>query len=146
MTDAKFYILGAAIEQAQMEFVCRLTQQLLGRGKQVHIQLESEHQAQAFDQLLWNFHPESFVPHALVNDKQRPDTCQVDIGWQDHSHHHHDVLINLSATLPNWFSRFDRLVEVVVQSDPVLAYTREHFRLLRDRGYAVDHEDMRVRA
>jgi len=48
--------------------------------------------------------------------------------------------------LPDFFGRFSRLIEVVVQDDAILQYTREHYRFLSNRGYAIDHQDMRLGA
>lgn len=146
MTDAKFYILGSIEAQSQLEFVCRLAQQLQAKGKQIHIHTASEEDANALDNLLWDFQPMAFVPHSLIAANDRPTSCSIDIGWGEQEPHHHEVMVNLCGALPRFFSRFDRLVEVVIQSDSVLKYTREHFRYLRERGYPVHHEDMRIRA
>jgi DNA polymerase-3 subunit chi len=95
--------------------------------------------------MLWQFREDAFVPHALLNAEDAPADCPVSIGWHPEPGHHHDVIINLSPELPAFFSRFERLVEVVVQNDDVLDYTRQHFRFLKDRGYPIEHKDMRMR-
>ena len=145
MTDVGFYILAGQQQQDQWQFACRLTEKASRQGNQVLIQLDSEQQAKAFSELLWCYRDDAFVPHALLNDPQAPANCQVSIGWQTDAGHQHDVLINLSHQLPDFFSRFHRLVEVVVQQDDVLNYTRKHYKYLQDRGYPITHTDMRMR-
>jgi len=146
MTDVGFYILGGQTQQDQWQFACRLAEKAARQGNQLLIQLDNELNAKAFSDMLWSFRPDAFVPHALLNDPQAPENCQVSIGWNSHDGgHQHDVLINLSQNLPDFFGRFHRLIEIVVQQDDVLNYTRKHYKHLQDRGYPITHTDMRMR-
>ena len=143
MTQSDFYLLKEQTIEDQWLFACRLVDQLVTKeGRQVLVQLDDRQQAAAFDDLLWTYRADSFVPHALLDAQDAPIDCQVSIGWLDDPGHQHDVLINLSQVLPNFFSRFQRLCEVVVQHDLVLEYTRNHFRFLKDRGYPLKATDM----
>jgi len=144
MTRADFYILGGQENHDQWFFACRLVEQIHQKGHTVLLQVDDEHKARELDDMLWQFRPDAFVPHALLTAKDAPVDCPVSIGWTEEPGHHHDVIINLSQTLPAFFSRFERLVEIVVQKDDVLASTRQHFRFLKDRGYPVTHNDMRM--
>lgn len=145
MTRADFYILKEQGEYDQLYFACRLVEQISQKGHNVLVQVDNEEKAKALDELLWHFRPDSFVPHALLNAKDAPVDCSVSIGFGLEPGHHHDVIINLSAELPTFFSRFVRLVEIVVQQDDILNYTRRHVRFLKDRGYPVNYNDMRIR-
>ncbi|MES9977893.1 MAG: DNA polymerase III subunit chi, partial [Candidatus Thiodiazotropha sp. 6PLUC5] len=53
-----------------------------------------------------------------------------------------DVLINLSQEVPNFFSRFERVAEVIDQEPPVVTAGRERFRFYRDRGYPLKKHDI----
>jgi len=56
----------------------------------------------------------------------------------------HDVLINTSGKLlEDHFSRFHRLVEVVVQMPPVLKQTRAAYQFYKARGYPIRSHDLR---
>jgi len=68
----------------------------------------------------------------------------VQIGWGEHPDHHHDVLINLSSPQPNFFSRFQRVLEVVIQDEAILSQTRQHYKFYKERGYQVTYRDLRV--
>ena len=46
------------------------------------------------------------------------------------------VLINLAASLPEGFERYERVVELVDQHPEVLAQSRERFRQYREQGCA----------
>ncbi len=140
MTAIDFYILGHSDELARFNFACRLSEKVYGEGHQVYIHVENAEQAQRLDDLMWSYKPESFLPHNLVNDEHQ---AQVQIGWQDHPAHHFDVMINLSSPQPSFFSRFGRVLEIVIQDETVLAQTRQHFKFYKDRGYEVTHRDLR---
>jgi DNA polymerase-3 subunit chi len=144
MTQADFYILGKQAQHDQWFFACRLVEQIRQKGHQILLQVSNEGEAKALDDMLWQFRPDAFVPHALLNAKDAPVDCPVSIGWQAEPGHHHDVIIILTPQLPDFYGRFQRLVEVVVQNDAVLEYTRQHFRFLKERGYPIDHKDMRM--
>jgi DNA polymerase-3 subunit chi len=140
MTAIDFYILGHSDEHARFNFACRLSEKVYGEGHQVYIHVENAEQAQRLDDLMWSYKPEAFLPHNLVTDEQ---PAQVQIGWQDHPAHHFDVMINLSSPQPTFFSRFARVLEIVIQDETVLAQTRKHFKFYKDRGYEVTHRDLR---
>jgi DNA polymerase-3 subunit chi len=144
MTQADFYVLGKQAQHDQWYFACRLVEQIQQKGHQVLLQVSNEEEAKALDDMLWQFRPDAFVPHALLNAKDAPVDCPVSIGWHQEPGHHHDVIIILTPELPAFYGRFQRLVEVVVQNDDVLEYTRQHFRFLKDRGYPIDHKHMRM--
>lgn len=137
MTRVSFYVLGDnTTEDARLEFACRLAEKAWRAGNRIFIAVNSEPEAEALDQLLWQFRPESFVPHNCEH-QQLPSTAVV-IGCGEDCGDHHDLLINLRSKIPSHFSRFERLAEVVSQTPDVLHETREHFAFYRQRGYPVE--------
>jgi DNA polymerase-3 subunit chi len=142
MTSVDFYILGATKQLDRLDFVCRLVEKVYGEGRKVYLHTENEKQAIWLDSHLWKFKPDSFIPHNIIGNSDQPE-AQVQIGWQDHPAHHNDVLVNLSGPIPTFFSRFDRVLEVVIQDEAVLEQTRKHYKFYKDRGYEVTHRDLR---
>ena len=59
--------------------------------------------------------------------------CSVDPG------EHNDVLVNLSGTIPENFSRFSRVAEVVPLRESVREQARINYRFYRDRGYPLKY-------
>ncbi len=146
MTRVDFYILAEQTTEARYRFTCRLIDKAVSRGQNVYWHVNSHEEAKTLDNLLWDFRPESFVPHELNHADASTVHCPVHIGWSAPPQDHHDILINTSNRLPGFFSRFSRLMEVVTQTDDVLQYTRQHYRFLNERGYAIKHQDMRLDA
>lgn len=141
MTSIDFYILGHSQQQARLSFACRLAEKAFKEGRQIYVHAQDEQQAKQLDDLMWEYKPESFLPHQIVGEQA--SQTQVEIGWQDHPSHHFDVLINLVSPQPSFFSRFDRVLEIVIQDETSLAQSRAHYKFYRDRGYEVTHRDLR---
>ena len=53
-----------------------------------------------------------------------------------------EVLINLRAEWPPFFSRFQRLIEIVSLDEQDRGQARERFKFYRDRGYAIQSHDL----
>lgn len=143
MTQVDFYILPEPDLAARYHFVCRLVEKVYSLGQTVCIATEDETETRALDEMLWAHNPPSFIPHSH---------CLADEGdsqvWLSHTQDfasHHNVLINLRSKLPEHFSRFERLSEVVVQEKSVLTTTRASYRFYQERGYPIRNHDMRKR-
>ena len=110
----------------------------------VYVHAADDDQAQQLDQLLWTFRDGSFIPHMLHADSntQLLVDCPVIIGphpnLSEPPEHHHDVLINLHPEVPGFFSRFDRVAEIIGPEESQREAGRERFRFYRDRGYALE--------
>jgi DNA polymerase-3 subunit chi len=157
MTRISFYILGSTLSaplsaeqtseqlESRLEFVCRLTEKAMRAGNNIFIAVNDETQAEQLDQLLWSFRPESFIPHSVSHKSTANDSaetpqssCQVSISHLTDYGEHHDLIINLRQAVPEHFSQFQRLAEVVCQQQVTLNETREHFTFYKKRGYPTE--------
>ena len=134
MTKIDFYILEQNHNEARQRFACRLAEKAWRQGNKVYIHTENAEQSERIDKLLWTFRIESFIPHAL-NDDTAADTVPVHIGHGGAPQHHDKVLINLAPEVPLFFSRFERVADLVDQHEESKIQGRERFRFYRDRGY-----------
>lgn len=132
MTRVDFYVLEQDSLIARLHYACRLTEKALHHQHQVVLAVEDEQAAKELSEYLWQFKPESFIPHQLETDKA---SAPISLCWSEDDEQHHDILINLKTQIPPWFSRFQRVMEIVVQQEHCLRETREHFQFYRDRGY-----------
>ena len=105
--------------------------------RRIYVYTGSDAEASRLDQLLWTFNPGSFVPHELNLEKDDPETPVV-IGHQEPPSAITDVLVSLAAEVPPFFSRFERVAEVVGGSEAEKEQARERFRFYRDRGYQLE--------
>ena len=144
MTDIDFYILSAQEPQQRLDFACRLVEKAYRSRCKVYIHLDNDAEAKAFDELLWNYRENSFIPHGLVGGDDLEENCPVYIGSGDQQAPHFDVLLNLATDIPATFARHKRLLEIVIQQDAVLAATRLHYKFYKERGYPINNIDMRI--
>jgi DNA polymerase-3 subunit chi len=135
MTQIDFYVLPDATSEARWLFACRLIDKVHRMGMRTLVVMDDETEARQFDDLLWTFKPESFVPHQLINaGKPAP----VEITFSSEAGDHQGLLLNLSKTIPPYFSRFERLSEVVIQEPLSLQTSRERFGFYKQRGYPIE--------
>lgn len=137
MTQIDFYILNGDADGARLELCCRIADKAMQRDHRVFINSASEQEARQLDELLWTFSQGSFVPHSIVRSRpSEPPTEPVLIGCATEPvSDHWDVLINLASTVPEWFSRYERVVELVDGDSRRRDEGRERYRFYRDRGY-----------
>lgn len=131
MTEVDFYILPHTEPEQRDLFACRLAEKAFRQGHRVYLHTADAESATQLDELLWNFRPQSFLPHALLDDS----SDRVVIGWHDHPGDHSDVMINLALSVPAFIGRFARVAEVVVQSPHVRDPLRKSYAFYKDRGY-----------
>ena len=142
MTRVDFYIIEQGSEQATETFICRLTEKALSQDNTVYIHTMDDKHAIKYDELLWTFNEESFIPHQLMkNETEQSKVQNVLIGHQvaeDISVTYHDVLINLNHEAPSFFSQFERVAEIITTDETSISKGRERYQFYRDRGYALE--------
>lgn len=138
MTQVDFYLLQLPTAHDRLLFACRLANKAYLQGQQIYLHTASDAQSGELEQLLWTFRPSSFLPHQKVSHSPDDNGHRVLVGHSDAPANHRQLIINLSNTVPEFFSRFDRLVEIVVQDDDITNSSRINYRFYKDRGYPLD--------
>lgn len=97
---------------------------------------------ESVDRILWQAPPTSFLPHCRMDS---PLAAATPV-WIDHRLEHAgpaSILVNLCADPPPFFSRFERLIEVVTGEEADVLAGRQRFRYYRERGYELRAHDAR---
>lgn len=141
MTRVDFYLLNDPSGRARDLAVCRLAHKAFALGRRVYILTGDPTEAERLDELLWTFSAGSFVPHDLHSKSGQAEACPVLIGTTPPPEFN-DVLISLAPEVPECFSRFERVAEVVGGDEPAKAGARDRFRFYRDRGYALQTHNL----
>ena len=146
MTKIDFYQID---NEPPLMFACRLIDKIYHQGHQIHVHTGDAEQTEALDQLLWTFRPERFVPHEVgqaETDLAATETKRqvpVRICHASEPVQHQDVLINLAPRVPDFFSRFVRVAELVpVEQNSRLA-ARANYKFYQDRGYPLDYHTIK---
>jgi DNA polymerase-3 subunit chi len=141
MTRVDFYILAERSRENRYSLACRLADKAYQKGHRVLLHTTSEEEARHMDRLLWTFRQGSFVPHGLTS-KADPTMTPVLISQGEDAKTEHDVLINLHHEVPDFFSRFERLIEPIDQEDATRDAGRKRFRFYRNRGYPLESHEI----
>jgi DNA polymerase-3 subunit chi len=141
MTRINFYVLKAGSGQSRPTFACRLAEKAFGQGLRIYIHTDNAGETARLDGLLWTFRDGSFLPHLVADDVERSDPDHLTpilVGHGEMPGADDGLLINLSASVPGFFSRFQRVAEIVSDDATDREHARERFRFYRDRGYELE--------
>ena len=134
MTRVDFYILGEQSRGDRFTLACRLAEKAWASGRRVYLHTNSPADSDRLDRLLWTFRQGSFVPHGI--DGMASSTLNpVLIGHDGEAGEEHDVLINLAEGVPTFFSRFERVAELIEKAPEQRQQGRLRYTFYRDRGY-----------
>lgn len=141
MTRVGFYVVQTGDQAQRLHVAARLADKAFQQGHKIYINAPDESQARQLDQLLWSFRPSSFLPHALEGEEH---SNNIAIGWGQTPSSHNDLLINLNLEIPKFFSRFNRVAEVVTQDPASLNALRKSWAFYKERGYQLEKHDLKV--
>lgn len=138
MTRVDFYVIPEG-DDGPLPTACRICDKAVTAGHRVHVHVPEAALAQSLDRMLWTWKQGSFIAHESVDAVQEsPPAASVLLGGSDPRPDHLDVLLNLAEEVPPFFSRFDRVVEIVHGNEQERARSRARFKFYRDRGYALE--------
>lgn len=136
MTRVNFYQISGGLDASRL-VVARLIGQALSGNLDILVRLDSAANAgllaRGLDTLC-----QAPVHLGLAITASRG----VNLCWGHDPGHHHGLLINIATGIPDWYSRFERLAELVYDQPGVVADKRASFRFYRDRGYPLRYHDL----
>ena len=141
MTTIDFYFNAAD----RLQVACRLAGKAVAQGKRVLVYAPSAELAQRIDRTLWTWPAIGFVPHCMCDDPLAAET-PVLIAVDGRAAPVCEVLLNLASEHPDFFERYDRLLEIVSQEEDDRKAARTRFAWYRDRGYAIRSHDLAATA
>lgn len=134
MSRVGFYVLSDTAPDAALRFACRLTEKAHAEGHRVYWRLADEDACRNADDMLWTFRQGSFVPHARVPALTgENDPTPVALGTGEPPPGFDDVLINLHPEAPEFFDRFERIVEIVTPE--TRGPGRQRYRFYQEHGH-----------
>lgn len=144
MTRIDFYVLSSSTLAKRLEFCCKLIEKAYKNRLSVCVYHSNISVLESLDEMLWAFKSESFIPHKIANSTSNTDnSLTVYLSDQTPPEKVNDYLINLDNDIPNFFSHFERLSEIVTQDQETTLATREHFKQYRSKGYPLTTHDLR---
>ena len=137
MTQIDFY---AQVDDKLLT-ACRITAKARSQGLRVTLFCADSATAARLDRMLWTEPATGFLPHCRSDDRLAPTTpIVIDVSGKTPTHD--EVLINLHPERPEYFSRFQRLAEIVSTDEEDRTRARERYKFYRDRGYELRTHDL----
>lgn len=134
MPNVDFYVLEGNDGRERLRFACQIINKAFEAEKRVLVCLDSGAELTAFDDLLWTFAQDSFVPHEPLTSASDWDETPVLLTTSQSPPSPPDVLVNLSQQLPVTTTAVDRVIEIIDGDDARRQAGRVRFRQYRERG------------
>ncbi len=131
--NIEFQILETAIKQKALLFTCQRIEQAYSEKQRTYIHTLNQEEAERLDHLLWTYRDDSFIPHKLF-DASDPLLIGFDETIAINSH---DLLINLSSTIPSFYKQFHHIIEIVFADSQVQQLARERYKQYRADGHNI---------
>lgn len=147
-TQVMFYILNnensddkkndSTDSNSAFYHACLQASHFYRQNQRVFIYTQDKHSAELVDELLWAFDSDSFVPHNLSGEGPKQGS-PVEISFQP-MRGRRAVLINLTATVPDFANQFQFIVDFVPSDETLKQQARERFKVYRQWGFQVDNQ------
>ena len=125
----------------KLRTACQLSHKAMQNGVRVALSTPDAATADALDKLLWQFPATAFIPHCR-GDAEEAEQSPVVLNSGNDRFPHYDLLISLHDECASFFSRFERVIEIVGQDADDSRLGRERYKFYKDRGYELRHIDL----
>jgi DNA polymerase III subunit chi len=137
MTKVDFYTGSTD----KLRTACQLSHKAMQNGMRTVISTPDSSTHNALDKLLWHYPATAFIPHC-ASDADDAEQMPVILTQGGDGFLHHDLLISLHNECVPFFSRFERVIEIIGNDAEDSRLGRERFKFYRDRGYELRHFDL----
>ncbi|KTD68566.1 MULTISPECIES: DNA polymerase III subunit chi [Legionella] len=128
-----FYLLASNQNDARWLIACRLLEKAYAKGHKVYVLCNNQQDAELLDELLWTFKEDSFIPHNLQGEGPEPPP-PIQIGYGREPRGFNDILLNLANYIPDFYPKFKRIMEIVINEETDKEQSRAHYRDYRAKG------------
>ncbi|MFA5494178.1 MAG: DNA polymerase III subunit chi [Porticoccaceae bacterium] len=136
MTRVNFYQVSGGLDACRV-VVAQLIGEALSRNLDILVRLDSATSAERLARDLDTLCQAPVHVGPAIAASRGVSLC-----WRGDPGPHHGLLINVAAGIPDWYSRFERLAELVYDQPGLVADKRASFRFYRDRGYPLRYHDL----
>ena len=113
MQRVDFYVLEGSDGRERLRFACRIIDKAFAAEQRVLVCLDNPAELASFDDLLWTFAQDSFVPHEPLGADSDWEETPVLLSCGNGHSAAADVLVNLGAAVPSEAARTASVIEVI---------------------------------
>jgi DNA polymerase-3 subunit chi len=140
MERVDFYVLGGTDERERWKFACRVIDKAFEAEQRVLVWLDDADAVTGFDDLLWTFAQDSFVPHEPLGAESDWEEAPVlltcpgarSTGLLDAAPP--DVILNLAGSIPTGRKSARQIIEIIDAEPARRDAGRARFRQYRTEG------------
>jgi DNA polymerase-3 subunit chi len=125
----------------KLRTACQLSHKAMQSGVRAAISTPDASTHDKLDKLLWHYPATAFIPHCR-SDAEEAERMPVVLNHGSEKFPHLDLLISLHNECVPYFSRFERVIEIISNDLEDSRLGRERFKFYRDRGYELRHIDL----
>ena len=133
----------------KLRTACQLSHKAMQNGVRTIISAHDAVTTDALDKLLWHYPATAFIPHCRSDAAEADQMPVLSMSkWPVVLSHgndkfpHHDLLISLHSECMPFFSRFERVIEIIGNDAEDSRLGRERYKFYKDRGYELHHIDL----
>ena len=132
MTEVAFYT--NVLDETRL--IGKLLRKAHNVGRKLHISVRNEQHSEKVVKDLYEAEPTSFFGINSSASDDVHDLTSVIIRYTSH-YIHNDIIINLTSEIPDNFSAFKRVIEIVGRDEENIGAARDRYRWYKDRGYSI---------
>ena len=140
MERVDFYVLAGTDERERWRFACRVIDKAFEAEQRVLVWLDDADAVTRFDDLLWTFAQDSFIPHEPLGAASDWEEAPVLLGCPGApsagpaAAQPADVIVNLASSVPAWRAAVKQLIEIIDAEPARRDAGRARFRQYRAEG------------
>lgn len=123
----------------KIKYTCRLIRKARAADCRIIVFDSDRAQLDLLNEALWTFSESDFLPHVLLDDALVAQTPIILTENDSATFPHHELLINLTQSVPSDFARFARIIEVISTEQKDTVAGRERYRLYQQQGISLTH-------
>ena len=138
---ADFYLIAKPrFLEEPLKLVCELARKAYDSNQWTLVLARDAAQAEALDELLWEFDPDAYIPHQIAGSDEDDDITPVLIVAPGTEAASRPLAINLRDEA--WTAPCERVLEVVPADPSAREPLRERWKQYKARGFEVNKHDM----
>jgi DNA polymerase-3 subunit chi len=122
----------------KINYTCRLIRKARTAGCRIIVFDNERTQLDLLNEMLWTFSESDFLPHVMLNDALMAQTPIILTADDLADFPHHELLINLTQSVPGNLSRFERIIEVISSDPQDTLAGRERYRHYQQQSQQQD--------
>ena len=136
MTEVSFYQLQTGSLERVLS---RLLERVIDRGMRAVIMVSSSERVEWLNELLWNYEPESFLPHGSDKDG-KAEMQHIFLTKVEQNPNGASVLVIIDGLRPSFVNEFERCLDIFDgRNAEELDSARSRSRFFEEAGHKVTH-------